>query len=998
MDYRILGPLEVSVDDREIEIGGPKQRALLAVLLLHANEVVSPDVLIDELWGETPPPTAAKALHVHVSRLRKALANGALRTSGSGYVLRVEPGRLDADRFAALLGEAQAERDPKRAADLLRRALGLWRGPALADLAYESFAQEEIARLEELRLTALEERIEADLALGRHAALVGELEALIARHPLRERFRAQLMLALYRSDRQAEALNAYQDARLALAEAVGLDPSENLKWLERRILHQDPSLALPAGPAALRTGRVPRLAVVAVAAAAVLAAAAALLVLRDDGEAGGAAALAGGHAVALDARTGELLATVPLGTAPQMVAAGAGGVWVMDAGDRTVSQIDPAKRALVRTFGTASTPTDVAAGRGSVWIGNGFAEVETALPESVARLDLEAAAPGDPVPLPGARRSAAVMASEASLRPHVAVTPDAVWAVNPDLSVSRIDPRTNAVVARVPGLRALSIAAGDGEVWVVDDRGEVVAIDTRENAPGRRIEIAGDLATLAVGAGAVWVTDPVGGSVWRVEPEPKLRLRTIPLAIGVSGIAFGAGAVWATNEVTGEIYRIDPRTYRSRVVYRTPSPRGVAVSGGTVWAAAAPPPPDGGELPASACRPLVYGGPGEPQLLIASDLPLQGPGRAVTQPMVEAIEFVLKQRGFKAGDFTVGYQACDDATAQAGTYDPSKCLANAGAYARDLDVIGVIGPYNSGCAYVQIPVANQAAAGPLAMIGTSSTATGLTRPYAGMRRGDLEALYPTGTRNYVRIAAADHLQSVAAAELVRELGRRSLFLLAPDGDRYFTADVRTAAENLGLRIAGEAAWDTDARTFDGLARRIARSGAEAVFIHGFVNPSGGALIRDLWVRLGADVALIAPDWFVPVSDLLAGAGAAAQGMYITVYGLPNSELPPPGRELLESFDRTAPSTAVYAAQAAEILLAAIARSDGSRASVARELLGARVEDGLLGDIDFDQNGDPLAAPVTVFRVTGRRGSAADPVEFRGAVVDRTIVARADRLR
>jgi DNA-binding SARP family transcriptional activator len=241
MDFRILGPLEVAEQDRTLALGGVKQRSLLAVLLLHANEVVSTDRLIDELWGDAPPPTAAKGLQVHVSRLRKDLGADRLATQPPGYVLRLDPSELDLARFEQLLEEAKRA-DPENAAQKLRHALSLWRGPALADLAYERFAQIEIARLEELRLGALGQRRDADLAAGRAADLVGEIEALAAQHPLRERLRCQLMLALYRSARQAEALEAYRAARRELAEELGLEPSEELKQLEQAILRQDPAL------------------------------------------------------------------------------------------------------------------------------------------------------------------------------------------------------------------------------------------------------------------------------------------------------------------------------------------------------------------------------------------------------------------------------------------------------------------------------------------------------------------------------------------------------------------------------------------------------------------------------------------------------------------------------------------------------------------------------------------------------------------------------------
>lgn len=240
--------------ERSLELGGAKPRSLLAILLLHANQVLSTDRLIDELWGASPPATAAKSLQVMVSKLRKRLGDDRLATHPPGYVLRVEPAALDLARFEQLVGEAR-QAAPESAARKLRQALALWRGPALADLAYESFAQAEIARLEELRLAALDQRIDADLATGRHAELVGELEALVAQHPLRERLRCQLMLALYRSGRQAEALDAYRSARRELSEELGLEPSEELKRLEQAILRQDPALDLPEDTQSLAAAR-----------------------------------------------------------------------------------------------------------------------------------------------------------------------------------------------------------------------------------------------------------------------------------------------------------------------------------------------------------------------------------------------------------------------------------------------------------------------------------------------------------------------------------------------------------------------------------------------------------------------------------------------------------------------------------------------------------------------------------------------------------------------
>jgi DNA-binding SARP family transcriptional activator len=249
MEFRILGPLEVVDDGRPLALAGGRQRALLVLLLTRANEVVSSGRLVDELWGANPPKGAANALQYHVSQLRKALApSEAILTRAPGYVIHVESDALDLLRFERLVHDAQAS-PPDTAARLLREALGLWRGPALADLANESFAQAEILRLEDLRLAALERRIDADLALGRAGELAGELDALVRQHPYREPFRGQLMLALYGSGRQADALDVYRETRRLLVDELGIEPNSALRELEQAILRQDPALSSPQAPA-----------------------------------------------------------------------------------------------------------------------------------------------------------------------------------------------------------------------------------------------------------------------------------------------------------------------------------------------------------------------------------------------------------------------------------------------------------------------------------------------------------------------------------------------------------------------------------------------------------------------------------------------------------------------------------------------------------------------------------------------------------------------------
>jgi YVTN family beta-propeller protein len=413
LDYRILGPLEVCDEGRTIGLAGDKQRVLLAILLLHANEVVSADGLIDGLWGERPPPSALNALHVHVSRLRRALedaadpppasADGALVTRGRGYVLRVGAGELDVGRFRDLVEQgrqALADGDGADAARILRHALALWRGPPLAEFKYEPFAQSAIAQLEELRIAALEERVEADIALGHHGELLAELAALVEQHPLRERLRGQFMLALYRCGRQAEALSVYQQFRRTLSEQLGRDPGPGLRELELAILARDASLDcdstgtassspatglsdLPraAGPAHRR-----RVRLVIGGCTLVAAALAAVAIASSGGGAAPPTLIAADAVGAINPSGGTLRAVVPLGTPPSALAAGYGAVWVTDYDAGTVSRVDPSTRVVVQTIAVGSTPGGIAVGGGAVCVANNYAGTVSRIDPTVNRV------------------------------------------------------------------------------------------------------------------------------------------------------------------------------------------------------------------------------------------------------------------------------------------------------------------------------------------------------------------------------------------------------------------------------------------------------------------------------------------------------------------------------------------------------------------------------------------------------------------------------------
>ena len=381
-------------------------------------------------------------------------------------------------------------------------------------------------------------------------------------------------------------------------------------------------------------------------------------------------------------------------------------------------------------------------------------------------------------------------------------------------------------------------------------------------------------------------------------------------------------------------------------------------------------------LPSSSCGPVQFKGSGKPDVIIASDLPLQGAGRSQTVEMTKAINFILAQHGYTAGKLTVGYQSCDDATPQAGKWDSGKAAANAQAYAADKSVVGVIGTFNSGAAQIEIPVLNRAAGGPVAMVSPANTYVGLTHAGPGTAPGEHGKYYPTGKRNYIRVVAADDFQGAADAILAQRLKRKSVYVLN-DKEAYglgVATNFRNAATKLGIKIAGFEAWDPASSSYEALATKIKRSGADAVFIGGLVCENGGKLVKDLAAGLGSDVQLMAPDGFTPISAVVQGAGTAAEGLTVSVAGLPNKQLKGAGKAFLAGFGKVIGKEpdpySVYAAQAAEVLLAAIARSDGSRGSISAELFNTKIKNGLLGSFTINKNGDTSSNPVAIYKIKG----------------------------
>jgi branched-chain amino acid transport system substrate-binding protein len=543
--------------------------------------------------------------------------------------------------------------------------------------------------------------------------------------------------------------------------------------------------------------------------------------------------------------------------------------------------------------------------------------------------------------------------------PQIAVGAGAVCARNPDATISRIDPETGELLAAID-VSAATVAAGQEGVWFVPwDRPAIKRIDPRTNRVAQTIPIgANALPAIAVGGGSVWATGEDEGVVWRIEPGPRPIPKPIEVGVGVGYIAFGDGAVWAANYIDGTVSRIDPRTNAVTARVAVGAPRALAAGEGSAWVSVAGA-ADAGALPAFACGEVLAGG-GSPELLVASDLPLHGPASTGPRAMADAIQSVIERHGFRAGKHSVGYASCDDTTSQSGSFELRRCAANANAYALAEKLVAVIGPYSSACAEVQIPSLNRAPGGPLAMVSPSNSHPHLTKQ--GFVPDAPEVFYPTGERNYARLSPTDDLEGAALALLATQLGLESVYLI-DDGvlwDTPLTDSVPRTAEQVGLTIAGTKAFDPGAKSFEALANEVARSDAQGVMLHAFVDDAGDRVLKALRARLGPRVPIMATSGFYPIPDVLERAGRAARGLYVMTSDLlaGGPDLTPAARRIAADLGSAADERYVlHAAQAAEVVLAAIDRSDGTRAAVLRELRASRVRDGILGTFRFDGNGD-----------------------------------------
>jgi ABC-type branched-subunit amino acid transport system substrate-binding protein/predicted Ser/Thr protein kinase len=731
----------------------------------------------------------------------------------------------------------------------------------------------------------------------------------------------------------------------------------------------------------LRIGRRLVLAGGALVAAAGIAVA---VVELTGGESSALATPAPNSVVEIDPGRNKPVAQVAVGSNPTALAVGRGAVWALNADDRTISRIDLKTKAQ-KVFGGGTTPTDLAVGEGSVWIGNGVVSPTGPRPvlSSVWRVDPDTFNVIGKSKLPAKGEGG-------DQGDSLVVGKGAVWAINPDLTISRLDPRSGKVVARVP-TSVVEIAAGpDGVIWGLKPPPEpaLIRVSPRSNTVTATVRIgSGGLSDIAVGAGAVWVSDG-GGVVWRVDPGRRATQRTIPVAKGVDSLAFGSGFLWAVNPFEGTLSRIDPSTNEvSRTIAIGGTPRDVTAWEGSLWVS------DAG----ASCGQPLHEDDGEPQYLVVSDLALRTPGNP---EMAKAIELVFRKRGFRAGKYRVAYQSCDDSTSQGGIFDVPKCAANAKSYAAGASVTGVIGTFNSGCAQTQIPFLNRAPDGPLAMVSPTNSYIGLTRRDPFADKGELEALYPTGVRSFARVFPIDDVAGAGAALFLKRLGARTVSALS-DRDEYsdlLVRSFRVAAGRIGLDFVGVSTFRPEAKSYSTLVARLKRARVDAVYIGGYLFGNTGKLIKELRTQLGPRVLLVTGDGFLPASALVQALGPTARTLYITlVGGFGEKQLSPAGRRFLTDFLATKgarrsdpfPRYEMYAAQAAEVMLDAIARSDGTRASVTRELMTTRVQNGFFGSFRFDRNGDTNRQSVTILRPVGAAAKR-DRLGVEGADVVRVI--------
>ena len=573
VEVRILGPVEIIANGRPVELRPGNEQALVALLALHAGEPLSVDRIVDAIWGESPPSSAREMIRIYVGRLRRQLGEQAIPRRGGGYALELTQEAVDRFQFEQLRrhGTRSLEQgDAPTAARLLTEALAIWRGAPLGGIERAAFVDEEVRRLEELRLATIEERFEAELTLGRPAELIPELDWLVTEHPYRERLRGQLMQALYQSGRQTEALERYRAGRSLLVDELGIEPGVELQRLEQAILRQDetldlaqrPSRAEPARPIRQRRRWL-------ILAPVMLAIAAAIAVLTwPGGNAAPLRTLPSNSLGEIDARTGTILARAPIGGVPGPIASDRTNVWVADGEHRVLYELDPVTLRTRHTIGLAQPAYSLVVGAGSVWVGNGFDGTLTRIDSSAS-----ASPPFKPEPRSTGRLALAFDAA-------------ALWVGSQDGALTRLDPRDERLIVRIGGVAdPEAVAAAPNAVWVAQaTRTALARIDPATNRLTHSLPIGGFASSIAIGAGAVWATSPADGHLWRIDPQHNDVTASIAIPSQPSRVVIAGGYVWVASGSTGTLFRINPQTDRIAQTINLRRPLGdLAATGDRLW-------------------------------------------------------------------------------------------------------------------------------------------------------------------------------------------------------------------------------------------------------------------------------------------------------------------------------------------------------------------------------------------------------------------------------
>ncbi len=604
MEFRILGPLEVHDVDGSVPLGPAKERALLAVLLLQASAVISRERLIGELWGESPPPTAAKALNVHVSQLRKTLARSGdapIVTRAPGYALVVDAESVDSAKFERLLAEARthlvAGGDLASAAGLLREALSLWRGPALDGIELEAGARDEVGRLEHLRLAAQMDRIDCDLALGLHEHVIGELTGLLGEHPLRERLHGQLILALYRAGRQADALQAYRGAREQLVAELGIEPSPALQRLERAILNHDPALEAPAGLTRAERAPPPTVkrptlasrspahlfrrrstAYVAVVLVAGLLVAVAIVALRG-GRHAARFDLAPRSVAEIDTRDVAVADDISLSGTPGRVVESNAGIWVANSAEGTVTRIDPTTGSVVRTIPVGNDVTDLVTTPDAIWAlaaqDSELVRIDPSTDGIVARIHVLV------------RLSPLGVTSIQSA--GLAVGNSFVY-VNGLSTVWKVDERTNKVVGKFAEDGFSECALVDGALWTVDVRSipsagayQLERRDLDTNNVTGTLGLTADVAGVVATPAGIWVAE-TNGTILHLDPTDGSLIGSTEVGGRPSAIAVAGESIWIADSAGNRLVRLDSETGMvTDRIQLTAEPGDLVGDGTTLW-------------------------------------------------------------------------------------------------------------------------------------------------------------------------------------------------------------------------------------------------------------------------------------------------------------------------------------------------------------------------------------------------------------------------------